>query len=348
MSKFSRGWKVRAAFLIVLLALSAAACGWWYVFHYTKSPDYSVRMLHKAIEKHDTELFQKYADVDSLLDSSVDVLMDSLIDSEKGISPDTKLAISNFTRLFKGPLVESFRDLVLYYVNNGDWGEPTAKDKLRIDGKTILVQTGLKDLQFRQVEYVNLDDSGSAADVGIRLFVEEVGEEYVLNVLFDKDDSGIWRAKEITDLYGLVGFIREQRRIMLQEYLAESNEWAMRHDTTIKMAELQQAEIIAAGNLSKSETRQRLKKLYQEVVIPDWKLRQEELDKFTVPVSARHLHRLRQKICELRLQQAEFYIKWLDDKQGNTVRRANDCLREAATLERELLMFTQRLGKKDK
>ena len=347
MGKFFRGWKLLAAVFVVLLTITGGICGWWYVSRYMKSPDYSVRMLCKSLDDHDEETFLKYADVDNLLDSAVDVLMDSLIDSEKRLSPDTKMAVSNFTRLFKVPLTESFRNLTIHYVKTGDWGESVRKEKLKIDGSTILAQTGLKNLRFRQVESVKVDDSGNTAEVGIRILVEEIGEEYVIKVVFGKDETDVWQAKEIADLYDMIGFIREKRREKLQEYLAESSELVLRHDTTIKMAELQQSEIISSGNLSKTETRQRLKKLFQEVIIPDWKLRHEELEKLSVPSSAKHIYRLQQKICELRLQQAELYVKWLDDKQGSTVRRANDCLKEAGALERELIMFTKRSNKKD-
>lgn len=345
--RLSGAWKVRLLCFFGLIVAALLALGWWYFAVYTKSPDYSVRMIRDAIASHDTEQAKRFVDFDRLLDSSADGLLEALIENEKPLSEEAKLAIGGFTKIFREPLVESFRELLLRYVEKGEWNENGPKDKVRIDAGAILERAGLKELSFRQLDYVNIDESGAAAEVGVRLLIGEIGEEYVLRTGFYKTDEGFWRAESLLNLHDLIMFVRDMRLEQMKDYLAQTGELLARHEATIKLAELQQNEIIASGSLAKDETRQRLKKLVEEVVIPDWQLRQTELQKLEVPSSARQLHRLRLKVCELRLQHAALYVKWLEDKKGKTVREANDKLKEAGALEREAVLLTGH-AKKDK
>lgn len=345
MMRLSGAWKIRLLCFCGLLAVALFAAGWWYFSIYTKSPDYSVRMIRGAIAAHDTDEVKKYVDFDRLLNSSADGLLDALIENEKPLSEEAKIAIGGFTRIFKEPLVESFRELLLNYVEKGEWNENGPKDKIRIDAGAILNKTGIKELSFRQIEYVNIAEEGTAAEVGIRFFIEKIGEEYVLKVGFYKEEEGFWRAESLLNLYDMITFVREKRLEQMKGYLAQTSEILERHEATARMAELQQSEIIAGGSLAGNETRQRLKRVIEEVVIPDWQLRQEELQKIEPPSSAKHLHRLRLKICELRLKHAALYVKWLEDKKGKTVKEANDSLKEANALEREALMLTRRVNK---
>lgn len=346
--KVSGAWKFRLLCMTALLTATLAAGIWWYFSIYTNSPDYSVRIIKNAVAGHDAETIKKYVDMDRILDSSADTVMESLIDNEKVLSPEAKTAIGGITRMFKGPLVESFRELILNYVEKGEWIENTQQDKVRIDTASILGKLGLKRLSYKRTEYVNNDDGGNTAEVGVRLFAEDIGEEYVLNVIFTKEDNGIWQAAALPNLADMIGFIQEKRRLQLREYLVKTQEMTDQHEAVIKIAELKKSDIIAAGNLSSNDTRRQLKKVMEEEVIPAWERWKNELQKIDVPTSAKHLHRLRLKICDLRLKNASFYVKWLDDKQGATAKSANDCIREAGALERELIILTQRIKKQDK
>lgn len=56
---------------LALFALLAAGAGYWY---WTSTPQHSLRQARRAFETHDLQAFEKYVDVDSLVETSIDAL----------------------------------------------------------------------------------------------------------------------------------------------------------------------------------------------------------------------------------------------------------------------------------
>ena len=68
-SKFLVGCGCLAA--LAVLALLAAGLGWWW---WTSSPQYSLHQAQAAFETHDLQAFERYVDVDSLVETGIDAL----------------------------------------------------------------------------------------------------------------------------------------------------------------------------------------------------------------------------------------------------------------------------------
>ena len=112
----------------------------------------------------------------------------------------------------------------------------------------------------------------------------------------------------------------------------------------MREAEAQRAEILSAGALGNDATRQALKALMEDTILPDWQARKAELEAIEPPPAAQPLHRLRLHICNLRIAYAEGYAAWMTDKKAATIRDAETKLKQAKTLEMEEMFLTKRMG----
>ena len=334
----SRQSQLKIFFAVVLLLLAGAGALWWYFAQYTKTPEYSMKMIEESVARHDMAKFQKYVDVDHLLDTASDALMEGLIDADRPMSEEARTAVSGFTKMFKAPLVLSFKAAINHYIESGEWGTDASKaadQGIPIDSDLVLAKSGLKDLSFRRVDHVAVDKEAGTAVAGVRVYQAEAGEEFVLEVRFVRADSGIWRASEILNFRDFITFAAQARQSHMQEYLEDSASIMERHDKNARQVDKKLQDILAAGSLGNDDTRSTVKKLMQEEAIPDWQQRKAELEEMEVPSAAGTLHRLRLRICDLRLAYAEGYAAWMDDKQAGTIRAADAKLKEAHTLEHE-------------
>ena len=131
------------------------------------------------------------------------------------------------------------------------------------------------------------------------------------------------------------------RQDQLKDYLTAADAVIDRHEAVIRAADRKLVETLQQGNLGDTVTRQAMKKIMEEEVLPDWHQREEELQTLSVPVQAQSLQRLRLRICAAQIQYAEAYAEWLDTKSAATVRKANELLKEAKTLEHEAKVLHQ-------
>ena len=346
MARLSKHFKVRLFLTAFILVLVAAAGGVWYFSYYVKTPDYSVRMIQEAIVKHDTVKFQKYVDLDHLLNTSCDALMQGLIDSERPMPEEAKVAVSGFTKMFKAPLVMSFKGIINHYVESGEWSDDASKSVdqgIPIDSDIVLSKSGLKATSFRKIDYVAVDKAAGTAILGVRVFQEEAGAEFVLKVSFVRSDSGVWRASEIENFHDFIVFVMEARHVQLRTYIDDTAAIMSRHDKSVREIEKKITMTLSSGSLGNDATRTAVKTIVQDEMAADWSARKNELETVDVPASAQSLHRLRVRICELHIAYAEQYAAWMDDKQAATIRTAEEKLKEAKTLEHEAVIMTEQM-----
>lgn len=348
MAGVSKYFKIRlllTAFIFILVAVAAAV---WYFSYYVKTPDYSVKMIQESIAKHDTVKFQKYVDLDHLLSVSCDALMQGLIDSERPMPAEAKVAVSGFTKMFKAPLVMSFKGIINHYIEAGEWSDDASKSVdqgIPIDSDIVLSKSGLKATSFRKIDYVAVDKEAGTAVVGVRVYQEEAGEEFVLKVSFVVSDSGIWRASEIENFHDFIMFVMEARHVQLRAYIDDTAAIMSRHDKSVREIEKKITTTLAAGSLGNDATRTAVRTIMQDEMAMDWSTRKEELEAEEVRASAQSLHRLRIRICDLHIAYAEQYAAWMEDKQASSIRTATEKLKEAKTLEHEAVIMTEQMKK---
>ena len=177
---FSRQGRLRLIIAVVIVALGVASGGYWYFGHYTKTPAYSLRMIQEAIQAHDQKQFERYVDVDSIVDNASDALLEGMMDADHSLSEDARATISGFAAMFREPLRASFKNVIIEYVRTGEWGGQSGEDSIAIDSNVILTRTGLKSVDFRRIDSLEQDEEAGTATIGLRVYQEEVDGEFVL------------------------------------------------------------------------------------------------------------------------------------------------------------------------
>lgn len=346
MAAFSRQQKVRLFFAAFLLFFAIFGFGAWYFLYYTKTPEYALEKIQTSFEKHDWQTFQKYVELDVLLDNSTETLIQAMIDTDRPMSGDAKAAMSGFVQMFKAPLAMTLRTEIQYYVENGEWKKDAAssdvQDPMSLD--VVLTRIGLKAIQFRNLDYVATDREMGTARAGVRIYQADVGEEFTFEVKLAQGNDGVWRVTEIQNLHEFIAMIARAHDALLADYLSQSQAIIDAHAKSLQEIEQEFSNTLQSGSLGSDETRKALKAILLEKVVTDWTQRKEELAALTVPPMAETLHHLRLRSSDMRIAYALGYAAWMDDKKAATIRDAQAKLKQAKTLENEAAALARHMS----
>lgn len=337
------------AFLAVLLLILAGG-SYCYVHFYMKTPDYALQQIQASLEDHDTEKFQRYVDLEDLLDTSYDDFMSGILEVEQPLSPEVKATVGDLTQMLKAPLLTSFKAAVLDYVRTGDWNADAAEGDDRgiqaMDSAQVLEKSGLRESAFRKVDSLARDKEAGTAVAKVRIFQAEANEEFVLDVQFTEQADGSWRVTEITNFHEFIVFVAKSRQEQLSQYADTTAEIIARHDASMMQAQEKMSSLLSRGSLGNKDTREALKAFMEDTIRKDWQQRKDELEAVPVPAAAQTLHKLRLKICDLHIAYATGYSAWMTDKKAATIREADRQLKQAKTLEQEEKFLTRRVSGK--
>ena len=341
----SRQMKLRLFFLAVVAVLIVTGGGYWYLRVYTKTPEYAMQQIEQSVEQHDKAKFQRYVDVERLLDRSYDGFVEGLLTTDTMMTPEAKSAISSFTHMMKAPLLTSFRTAIEQYVESGTWeaAESQEAGNEALDASDVLKRSGLQQAVFRSVDGISQDKDGDRAIASVRVYQEEAQREFVLEVVLEKAENGDWRITEIQNFDAFIQMVSQARHEELKKYMRETASIMDKHDRTIHDAELTYRSILASGSLGSQATRDEIQALMRDVVQKDWETRKEALSELVVPAAAQTLHHLRLKICDLHIEYAQSYAQWMSDKKAATIREADAKLKQAKTLEKEASILVTRM-----
>lgn len=338
--------KMRLVALLVVLVALAALGVWWYRSVYTATPEYALQMVQEAVAEHDKAQLYEYADVEHLVSAAGDAALDGLVQAMVPATGDTKDAVSSLTKMFREPVVLSLQTAVDNYVQYGTWGNRDTGSTAGspVDSNMILTHLGLPTVEVQGLESVAVDGENATAVAKVRVLQTETGEEFVLDVELVEQADHHWMVYEITNFKEFIESLHVLRQKQLKTYLEDSASLMQQHDAVISGAEQEISALIAEGTLGSDEVRSSIKALVESTVIPDWQARKADLEAMTVPEAAGSLHRLRLKICNARIDSAEKYAQWMDDKQAATIRASDNSLRTAKTLEKEAEVLTRQNG----
>ena len=339
-----RSLRMKLYLLLAVLVLLAMGSGYWYFQVYTKTPDYALQKIERALEEHDQKTFERYVDMDALLDKSYDDLMEGLMDAEQPLSSEAKFTVGNFTQMLKAPLITSFKQAVEQYVNTGSWTQESEESSQGFEAAQVLEKSGICESSFRKVDSMAKDKEAGTAIAKVRIFQQEANEEFVLDVQFTEQPDGTWRVTEINNFHEFVLFLTKARRAQLIQYADTTAEIISRHDAAMMQAQEQFNNLLSRGTLGSDETRKALKNFMEGTIKADWQQRKTELEAVTVPAAAQTLHHLRLRICDLHIAYAAGYAAWMTDKKATTIREADRQLKQAKTLEQEEKFLARRVG----
>lgn len=332
--------KLKVGIGLGVIVLLTAGGGYFLLKPDSKAPEFVMQNVEKSVATHDKKEFYKLVDIDSVLDKSYDEIVEGLTDSDKSMSIEAREAVKNFTQMLKSPLMISLKSAIDNYVETGEFQEP---ENLGI--KELMSRTGIDKIEFRGIENVEINsanDKEAVADA--KIFQPELGREFILKTVLNKNDSGEWRIVELQNFKDFVIQIGEVRRTELNNYLDKTAEINSTHDKTIRDAEQKYSSILALGSLGQESTRSDLKNLMLDVIKKDWEVRKQEFFNLQVPKEAETLHNLRLKICDLEISYAEEYAQWMSDKKAATIKSAEEKRHQAQTLMTEANVLARRMG----
>ena len=346
MNGFMQSIKKRLIALGVVLVLLAAAGGYWYVDIYTKTPEYTLKMVQEAVSDHNKEKLDKYVAVDHLLDTASDDMLDGLIQAMVPATGDTREAVSNLSRMFKTPVVTSLRTAVMNYVEYGSWTNQKSDDNSvnsLVDADMIVNRIGLPSIEFQKLDSMAVDKEEGTALAKVRVLQTDSNEEFVLDVELCQQEDGLWQVYEIVNFKDFIEKLQNIRQQQVKAYLEESSQLMAQHDAVIAESQQRITAILAGGTLGNDGIRSQVKKVSEEQVA-DWQSRKAELEAMEVPDAAGSLHRLRLKICDARIEAAANYAKWMDDKKAATIRASDNSMKIAKTLEKDAELLTKQVN----
>lgn len=346
MNGFVQSMKKRLIAFVAVLVLLAGAGAYWYVQMYTRTPEYTARMVQEAVTEHNKDKLYKYVAVDHMLDTASDAMLDGLIQTMVPATGDTREAVSNLTRMFKNPVVLSLKNAVDNYVEYGTWNnkDDSAAIENTVDADMIVNKIGLPSIKMLKLDSMAVDRENGTALAKVRVLQTEADEEFVLDVELCEQEDGSWQVYEINNFQDFVQEMQDIRQKQVRTYLEGSAALMEQHDDKISQLQQEITNILAQGALGNDATRQQIKKVVEEQIVPDWQSRKAELEEMNVPEAAGTLHRLRMRICDARIEAATSYGQWMDDKKAATIRSSDNSLRIAKTLEKEAELLTRQVN----
>lgn len=139
-----------------------------------KTPEYSLLQLQQAVENHDTVTFEKYVDVERVVDDCVEPVLEA--DKFKGQSDNELVALTEliFRKLrypSKSQLAAATRYQLIDYVETGDCGNtsneaeaPTPEDTLA----NIWREVSGGNMIFEGIKDIKIEEDHARADLNIR------------------------------------------------------------------------------------------------------------------------------------------------------------------------------------
>lgn len=332
--------KIKRAAGVGLAALALAlAGGGYYYFHVdTKTPDFAIKTMSQSIRDHDPKTFHSVVNVDGVLASGYDSFVEVVTSPDVVTMADTRDVIKDFTQMLREPMLMSLKAAVDSYIATGNFNEEKNASVVE-----LLNRMGLKDAEVRDVRNVQINDSNrNEAFADLIIFQPELDREFPIQLVLTRSEDK-WQVSRVQNFKEYVEQIAQARRAQLDDYLRQSSEINNKHEATLREAEKKYGAILSTGNLSEEKTRTELKTLINDTFKKDWEEHKQELFSLRVPKEAETLHNLYMKICDTAIDAAQTYSKWIDDRNPETIKAAEEKIHQVQTLINEAATIAKRM-----
>ena len=233
---------------------------------------------------------------------------------------------------------------VKLYKRAAELGNTTADAQgAMINSDMILEQSGLTDLTFEGIDYINTNEDNGTAEAGIKVTQSEINQPFVFKVSLEEQADGYWKVVSVDNFADFIKALEDGRKEFIKDYLSQTALIIIDKEKILTENEANLNAALNLGTLGSSQTRTDLKNDIENKILPQLKELQEALQSVEVPKSAETLHNLRLKACESKIAYYQDYAKWLDNKDIKTLREATDNLKKAKTMEYEANLLTKRI-----
>lgn len=332
-----------AAVVAVIIVAGGSLC---YVNFFLKTPEHALSAIQNAVENHDVDEFNRYVDVDNVVAGVTNNMLDGIIASQNNLPEEAKVAVNSIATMFKAPLVASLNSGLTNFVKTGNWQSGNTTEDSQgavINSDMILEQTGLANLSFDGIDYVEINKENKTAEAGIKATQSEINQEFVFKVTLEEQADGYWKVVSVDNFADFIKALEDGRREYVKNYVEQTAVIISSKERALTESEVKLDTILGMGALGSSDARSDLKASIENDVLPKLKELQTELQGVDVPKAAETLHNLRLKTYESKIAYYENYAKWLENKDIKTLREATDNLRKAKTMEHEVDLLTKRI-----
>ena len=224
---------------IGLLALVVIGFAFFFLY-VVKTPHYSLYQIHKAVQTHDTTLFEQHVDLDNIYSKGIDDLVVSAVKGQKSIGLD--IFTAGILKLVKPNVVHALRDATLESVRkvpskentqslqNGTGQAPKnendkASQKKNKKENSIPLLKKMKervDVSNLKIKDASITtNEGNTADIAVVLHNHKLNKDFNVNMRMTKLYNGEWQIKEITNF---VEFLTEVEEATKQAAKEAANE----------------------------------------------------------------------------------------------------------------------------
>ena len=199
--------------LIVILLCGGA------FYYYTTTPGYAVARIQDALAEGDVATFEKYVDLDRLLETLLDDLMaqaifDSTSDQENGFEAMGKALGQAMFQNMKPALLKEMNRSIIDAVEQGSFDEI-----MSADGGAGELAGELDGVQFDATDY-DIQERGATAIVSVPATHTELDIELVYE--FEMNNSGgLWRVVALKNAAEITSSIDQAEARKLAEHNAE-------------------------------------------------------------------------------------------------------------------------------
>ena len=219
-----------------LLVLAVAGFAFFFLY-VVKTPHYSLYQIHKAVQSHDTTLFEQHVDLDSIYGKGIDDLIVSAVKGKKTIGLD--IFTAGILKLVKPTVVHALCDATLESIR-----KVPAKDKVQPgqneNGQTIQKKEDKKNKKENsipllqkmkeRVDVSNLKikdasvttNEGGTADVAVVLHNHKLNKDFNVIMRMTKLYNGEWQIKEITNFVEFLTEVEEATKQAAKEAARET------------------------------------------------------------------------------------------------------------------------------
>lgn len=185
-------WKKISAIIILLIAITGA----WYFLYFIKTPVYSLKLAHDAIQTHNVDEFKKHVDVNSIIDSSYDEIVEAQLDINNIKDSNMRSFLVSISQSLKPKIVHTLTQIV-YEKLAGT--ESTTKEQVDPgEVQEFMDKTGINALKFKEIGSSTTTDG--IADVPLVFHSDKLNKDITLHVEMRKNNDGTWQAFKIKNL----------------------------------------------------------------------------------------------------------------------------------------------------
>ncbi len=320
----------KIAAIVLLLIIILGGFGVWHFGYRTKTPMYSLGLIQKAVENHDTITFRQHVDLDSILSRSVDDIIAFAGKDPTAPELESELGQSIFAAL-KPAIVNGLKMSILESVEQGK--NPTADGKSgtqAADPGEIARRAGLRDVTFRGITATR--EQGDEALAGVRISEPDIGD-YVLNLRMKRLEDKTWKITEIMNLKDYLIDLDKARKEAQRQYLANTLPIIGKFDEEFN-AIATASPVASVENITRRiENRRALA---------------AELQKVAVPPAAREIASLREELLNATIDYlSDIRQNFSGDNSLKVMQRAREARTRATALENDLQRLEETIRPKE-